>query len=145
MLMATLSHPNILKLLGVITATDPLVLVLEYMPDGALDGVIRVKDFPIQQLLKFAVEINSAMVYLSDNRCIHRDLAAYVFDYQLIFLTGFRRNVLVNGTSCKVCDFGFSHELDSGREYYQTKTRLPLRFACFFVGSPSYYFQLVCP
>jgi hypothetical protein len=82
MLMATLSHPNILKLLGVITATDPLVLVLEYMPDGALDGVIRVKDFPIQQLLKFAVEINSAMVYLSDNRCIHRDLAAYVFCFR---------------------------------------------------------------
>ena len=131
MLMATLSHTNILKLLGVVTATDPIVLILEYMPDGALDGIIRVRDFPLQQLLKFALEIDSAMVYLSDNRYIHRDLAAYACTHMLAhphLISLSRRNVLVSGTSCKVCDFGFSHELESGREYYETKTRLPLRY-----------------
>ena len=77
-LMSTLNHPNIVKLIGVVTVSDPLILVMEYMPDGSLDGVLRIRALSTHQLIRFCTEICSAMVYLSDNRYIHRDLAASV-------------------------------------------------------------------
>ncbi len=52
------------------------MLVLEYMPDGALDGVLHTREFSLAELLKFSMDVCSAMVYLAENRYIHRDLAA---------------------------------------------------------------------
>jgi serine/threonine protein kinase len=74
-LMSTLSHQHIIRLFGVVTFDDPVVLVLEYMPDGALDSLLRGREYTVQQLFKFSLEVCSAMVFLSDNRYLHRDLA----------------------------------------------------------------------
>jgi proto-oncogene tyrosine-protein kinase Met len=87
MLMAQFNHPNILTLIGAVTQSDPLMLVLEFMPDGALDGVLRTRNLELQTLLQFTIDICSAMEYLASKRFIHRDLAAYVccrFAYNLL-------------------------------------------------------------
>ncbi|XP_068685076.1 tyrosine kinase receptor Cad96Ca-like [Montipora foliosa] len=82
-LMKTLKpHPHVIKLLGCVTETDPLLVLIEYVPYGDLLGYLRksrglndtyYKDPDIkpqtsltsQQLMKFAWQIADGMSYLS--------------------------------------------------------------------------------
>ncbi|XP_068754312.1 uncharacterized protein [Montipora capricornis] len=127
-LMKTLKpHPHVIKLLGCVTETDPLLVLIEYVPYGDLLGYLRksrglndtyYKDPDIkpqtsltsQQLMKFAWQIADGMNYLSLRKIIHRDLAA--------------RNVLVGETeTCKVTDFGMARDVQQ-ESIYERKTRV---------------------
>lgn len=77
--LLTLKHPNIVPLVGV--CTQPLALVLDLAPMGALDAVLRhyrrsgarIGAFCFQQLVMQAAR---AMEYLHRRRVIYRDLKA---------------------------------------------------------------------
>ncbi|KAL9953714.1 hypothetical protein ACROYT_G041170 [Oculina patagonica] len=125
-------HPHVIKLLGCVTTSDPLMVLIEYIPYGDLLGFLRrsrglndkyYKDPDIMpktsltsdQLLKFAFEIADGMSFLAFNKIIHRDLAA--------------RNVLVgDNETCKVTDFGMARESD-----YERKSggRLPVKWTAY--------------
>ncbi|XP_078793000.1 ephrin type-B receptor 4b-like isoform X2 [Oryzias latipes] len=99
-IMGQFQHPNIIHLEGVITTSCPVMILTEFMENGALDSFLRVNDgqFTPIQLVGMLRGIAAGMKYLSDMNFVHRDLAA--------------RNILVNSNLvCKVSDFGLSRVL----------------------------------
>ncbi|XP_041946265.1 ephrin type-B receptor 3 [Alosa sapidissima] len=100
-IMGQFDHPNVIHLEGVLTRSCPVLIVTEFMENGALDSFLRMNDgrFTVTQLVGMLRGIASGMKYLSEMNYVHRDLAA--------------RNVLVNSNLvCKVSDFGLSRFLD---------------------------------
>ncbi|XP_022800045.1 proto-oncogene tyrosine-protein kinase receptor Ret-like isoform X2 [Stylophora pistillata] len=129
-------HPYVIKLLGCVTESEPLLVLIEYVPFGDLLGYLRksrglndtyYKDPDIkpqtnltsQQLMKFAWQIADGMSYLSSKSIIHRDLAA--------------RNVLVGEReTCKVTDFGMARDVEQENVYERkTKGRLPVKWTAY--------------
>ncbi|XP_041469939.1 fibroblast growth factor receptor 3-like [Lytechinus variegatus] len=126
-------HPNIVNILGCCTDEDPWYILMEYLPNGNLQGYLRQirtgdsmaeeyrylkkqKDIPPNDLLNFGVQIARGMEYLASRQCIHRDLAA--------------RNILLGeGWVCKVSDFGLARDLEDGQTYeMKSQGRVPVRW-----------------
>ena len=122
--LSPLKHDNVCALLAVCFQSDPLLIVLEFMPNGDLktllrrvqhDGTIR-----LEHLLHIAVDCGRGVQFLSEQRYVHRDLAA--------------RNVMLSAAfTCKIGDFGMARRLFA-KEYYAQGTSgksnwtLPIRW-----------------
>ncbi|CAN1237040.1 Integrin-linked protein kinase 1 [Linum grandiflorum] len=94
-----LRHPNIVQFLGVLTHSDRLIFLTEYLRNGSLYDILRKKgrlDPPTA--VAYALDIARGMNYLHRHKphaIIHRDLTP--------------RNVLVDESGhLKVTDFGLS-------------------------------------
>nr|CAD7198577.1 unnamed protein product [Timema douglasi] len=106
-IMATVEHPNLLKLLGV-CMTSQMMLVTQLMPLGCLLDYVRSNRDKIgsKPLLNWCTQIARGMAYLEEKRLVHRDLAA--------------RNVLVQTPNCvKITDFGLAKLLDINEDEYK--------------------------
>ncbi|KFZ50227.1 Discoidin domain-containing receptor 2, partial [Antrostomus carolinensis] len=129
-IMSRLKDPNIIRLLAVCIADDPLCMITEYMENGDLNQFLSRQEAgspptahaPTRCLgragdLRFmATQIASGMKYLSSLNFVHRDLAT--------------RNCLVGKQyTIKIADFGMSRNLYSG-DYYRIQGRavLPIRW-----------------
>ncbi|XP_063045211.1 tyrosine-protein kinase Fes/Fps [Engraulis encrasicolus] len=96
-------HPNIVKLIGVCTQKQPILIVMELVQGGDFLSFLRSEGHHLrpQMLIRMAENVASGMEYLASNKCIHRDLAA--------------RNCLVGEQSVvKISDFGMSREEEDG-------------------------------
>ncbi|XP_041105500.1 ephrin type-A receptor 7-like isoform X1 [Polyodon spathula] len=118
-IMGQFDHPNVVHLEGVVTRGKPVMIVIEHMENGALDGFLRKHDgqFTVIQLVGMLRGIAAGMRYLSDMGYVHRDLAA--------------RNILVNSNLvCKVSDFGLSRVIEDDHEAVYTTTggKIPVRW-----------------
>ncbi|XP_068433010.1 ephrin type-A receptor 7 isoform X3 [Clinocottus analis] len=118
-IMGQFDHPNVVHLEGVVTRGKPVMIVIEYMENGSLDGFLRKHDgqFTVIQLVGMLRGIAAGMRYLSDMGYVHRDLAA--------------RNILVNSNLvCKVSDFGLSRVIDDDPDAVYTTTggKIPVRW-----------------
>jgi len=104
-----LKHPNIVKLLGAVTTSDPVWIVTEYCANGALDELLRQHVLGVNDplpLRKWAREMAASVMYLHQQKIIHRDIAT--------------RNFLVHADgTLKMCDLGMSKNL-----YYLETYRL---------------------
>ena len=121
-IMGQFNHPNVLKLLGVVTLSHPYMMVTELMNGGLkeqLDKVRRsrqTKIHPLGNILAhFTKDICSGMQYLANKKFIHRDLAA--------------RNILVNQKlNCKIGDFGLARMAEDNDYYLSSGGLIPLKW-----------------
>ena len=112
-IMGQFNHPNILKLMGILSLSEPFMIVTELMKCDLPTLLINFKTSGIKLsiippiLLKFCKEIALGMEYLASRNCVHRDLAA--------------RNILLTKTMvCKIGDFGMSREYKEEYDYYRS-------------------------
>uniref|UniRef100_K9INJ6 Ephrin type-A receptor 1 n=1 Tax=Desmodus rotundus TaxID=9430 RepID=K9INJ6_DESRO len=117
-IMGQFNHPHILHLEGVVTKRKPIMIITEFMENGALDAFLREREDQLVpgQLVAMLLGIASGMTYLSDHSYVHRDLAA--------------RNILVSqNLCCKVSDFGLTRLLDNFDGTYETQGgKIPIRW-----------------
>ena len=101
--MVQFNHSKIVKLIGVVTKSEPALIVLEFMEMGSLLTYLHNPNIKHRlvntEMTRFSSQICAGMHYLGQLGFVHRDLAA--------------RNVLINKHFvCKVADFGLSQAVE---------------------------------
>uniref|UniRef100_A0A915PFL3 receptor protein-tyrosine kinase n=1 Tax=Setaria digitata TaxID=48799 RepID=A0A915PFL3_9BILA len=119
-IMGQFAHENVIRLIGVVTKNEPIMIVIEYMENGSLDQFLRKNDngvLELVQIIDMLRGISAGMKYLTEKGFVHRDLAA--------------RNVLVDSNLlCKIADFGLSRGLEGSveQEYTTNGGKIPVRW-----------------
>uniref|UniRef100_A0A8C9ERI4 receptor protein-tyrosine kinase n=1 Tax=Pavo cristatus TaxID=9049 RepID=A0A8C9ERI4_PAVCR len=94
--MGQFDHANVIRLEGVITRGNTMMIVMEYMGNGVLDSFLRKHEGQLtaSQLLSMLQGIAAGMKYLAEMGYIHKSLAAHkvlVNSSLACKITGFRR------------------------------------------------------
>ncbi|XP_054158807.1 tyrosine-protein kinase fyna-like [Oppia nitens] len=112
-------HDKLVKLYGVCSRGQPLLIVTEYVCKGALLDYLREspegKQQKLPELVDMCAQVASGMSYLESIKLVHRDLAA--------------RNILVgNNNEVKVADFGLARIIEE--EEYQARqgAKFPIKW-----------------
>ncbi|KAL4701977.1 hypothetical protein ACJJTC_011703 [Scirpophaga incertulas] len=123
--MKRFDHENVVRLLGVVTKTEPVCTVMEYMLHGDLKSFLLARrhlavegaeEVAPRRLTGMARDAARALAYLARLRYVHRDVAA--------------RNCLVSARGqVKLADFGMTR-LVFDNDYYRfsRKGMLPVRW-----------------
>lgn len=72
--MMQFSHENVVKLVGVVTHSEPILLLTE-MGDRSLYLKLRDKAVPDDELFPIASDVLAGMEYLASKGYVHRDVA----------------------------------------------------------------------
>nr|XP_020453052.1 ephrin type-A receptor 10 [Monopterus albus] len=93
-ILGQFDHSNIIRLEGVITTGNTMMIIVESMSNGALDSFLRKHEgqLSVMQLIDMLTGVASGMKYLTEMGFVHKRLAAH--------------KVMVNANlSCKVSGF----------------------------------------
>ncbi|KJH47060.1 SH2 domain protein [Dictyocaulus viviparus] len=114
MLMKTLVHPNVVLLIGVASNEEPVMIVMELAPGGAVLDAVQAKPGPTTYIrIKYTLGAAHGLTYLSGKGIIHRDIAA--------------RNTLIGKNHvAKISDFGLSCLGAQKKE--KTLKKVPVRY-----------------
>jgi len=117
-IMASVNHPNLVRLLAVCMTPNQLMLVTQLMPLGCLLEYVKnhKNDIGSKNLLEWCKQIARGMAYLEEHRMVHRDLAL--------------RNVLLQTSGrALISDFGLAKFLEVDQsEYHSGGGRLPIKW-----------------
>ncbi|PNF35477.1 Insulin-like receptor [Cryptotermes secundus] len=125
--MKAFNTHHVVRLLGVVSQGQPVLVVMELMAHGDLKTYLRshrpdVCEDPSKQpptlkrIMQMAVEIADGMAYLAGKKFVHRDLAA-------------RNCMVAEDLTVKIGDFGMTRDIYE-TDYYRkgTKGLLPVRW-----------------
>ena len=114
--LAQFDHPNVLKLVGVVTVGQPMLVITEYLEYGSMKDYLK-KHAPVDtaKRLVLATDVAAGLAYLHGKNFLHRDIAA--------------RNILISSEKRgKIADFGLSRDTEEN-DYYRSKGgALPIRW-----------------
>ncbi|KAM9364521.1 inactive tyrosine-protein kinase 7 [Pholidichthys leucotaenia] len=124
-MFAKLSHPNVVRLLGLCREAEPHYMILEYYDLGDLKQFLRiskskddkVKSQPISTKTKVSIctQLAHGMEHLSNHRFVHKDVAA--------------RNCLINSQRrVKVASISLSKDVYNSEYYHYRQAWIPLRW-----------------
>ncbi|XP_019951254.2 inactive tyrosine-protein kinase 7 [Paralichthys olivaceus] len=123
-MFAKLSHPNVVRLLGLCREAEPHYMILEYYDLGDLKQYLRIsknKDdkikSPISTKTKVSIcaQVAHGMEHLSNHRFVHKDLAA--------------RNCLINSQRrVKLSSLSLSKDVYNSEYYHYRQAWIPLRW-----------------
>lgn len=116
---------HVVRLLGVVSRGQPVLVIMELMVNGDLKGYLRshrpesgneLQPPTLRRILQMAIEIADGMAYLSAKKFVHRDLAA-------------RNCMVADDLTVKIGDFGMTRDIYE-TDYYRkgTKGLLPVRW-----------------
>ncbi|KJH45277.1 SH2 domain protein [Dictyocaulus viviparus] len=121
-IMREFKHENVIRLHGVCTSKEPIMIVMEFAVGGSLLDRLKDLEHPVRrsnQLLETKIKVNfvfgaaRGMAYLQSKEIIHRDIAA-------------RNCLLGENDVLKISDFGLSF---IGKTLREKKLRkVPLRY-----------------
>ena len=102
-IQSKINHPNILRLYNSRELIDHYDLILEYASEGNLYQTIKKekKGFSEEITFKYFIQALNAIYFLHENNIIHRDIKPENF-------------LLMNKDLIKLCDFGWSTEIEIG-------------------------------
>jgi serine/threonine protein kinase len=130
--MENAQHPNILKLVKVITRDQVVYIVTELCTGGDLESFLKING-PVHEKIakKWIRDLVSAMSSLKEKSIMHRDIKV--------------ANILLSTedpqkAKVKLCDFGFSKYLT--RSITQTQLGTPLYMAPEIFNSTSYNYKV---
>ena len=122
--MKKLRHQNIVRLYGVCTIDDPILIVIEYLGGGCLLDFLhsrKGRNMDVQQQCAALGDVAAGMSFMQVHHWIHGDLAA--------------RNLLVSTTGIvKICDFGHAVQTDELDTPVLVSQQLPVRWT-----APEFY------
>uniref|UniRef100_A0A673MJB9 Inactive tyrosine-protein kinase 7 n=1 Tax=Sinocyclocheilus rhinocerous TaxID=307959 RepID=A0A673MJB9_9TELE len=125
-MFAKLSHANIARLLGICREVEPHYMIMEYTDMGDLkqylrvskskDEKVKVQPLSTKQKVSVCLQVARGMEHLSNQRFVHKDLAA--------------RNCLISSKrQIKVSALGLSKDVYNSSEYYHYRQSwIPLRW-----------------
>jgi serine/threonine protein kinase len=118
--LAQFQHPQVVQLVGVVTAGSPSMMVVEYMEHGSLGQWLKGETdrrVGIGWRLVWACDVAAGLAHVHGRGFCHRDLAA--------------RNVLLSSDfRAKLSDFGMARDVQEGdRAYYRSQgNKIPVRW-----------------
>lgn len=140
-LMRKYQHKHVVKLIGVAIHEHPLMIVMEYCPNGSLLSHLKKNKVSLIEKLRFTTEAADGIAYLERSKCIHRDIAARncllsaknVSNFQIIFLSlkishpqfDFSYDFPVF-QELKISDFGMSDNKDEIKD--ETLEKVPIKW-----------------
>lgn len=111
--MLKLQHKYVVRLYGVATQKEPIMIVMELATGGSLLNKVRKEEVDLSRKRKYCFQTICGMQYLEQQNVMHRDLAA--------------RNCLIGvNDTCKISDFGLSLMGHSHKEKHLLK--VPIRW-----------------
>ena len=117
-LFSMLRHPSIVSCIGVSIHTDSPMILVELMQSDLKTYLKSTMTISQVLLLRAAIQIADALVYLESRKIVHRDIAA--------------RNVLVARSglnSVKLNDFGLSRTISTSNYYKkQSNDKVPIKW-----------------
>uniref|UniRef100_A0A3Q1AMC6 Tyrosine-protein kinase n=1 Tax=Amphiprion ocellaris TaxID=80972 RepID=A0A3Q1AMC6_AMPOC len=116
--MKTLQHDRLVRLYAVVTKTEPIYIITEYMANGSLldflKGDLGCK-VQLPKLIDFSAQIAEGMAYIERKNYIHRDLRA--------------ANVLVSESLlCKIADFGLARVIEDDEYSAREGAKFPIKW-----------------
>lgn len=115
-LLAQFDCKFVIKLIGVVTLNNPVMLVMEFCEGGSLLSQLELDNFSHKQKLLIAGDVAEGLSYLHSKSFIHRDIAA--------------RNILIatNGRA-KISDFGLTWKEGGGTTFRDKPAHIAIRWA----------------
>ncbi|CAD5207034.1 unnamed protein product [Bursaphelenchus okinawaensis] len=94
--MRPLNHPNVVKLYGVAALQEPLMIVMEFAKQGALNSYLSKNELSVDKRTEMCFGAACGIHYLHECELLHRDIAA--------------RNCLYSDDQVKISDFGLTRD-----------------------------------
>ena len=118
--MRDLEHDNILKLLGVCTKEEPILIITEYMPKDNLSHFLKyqAETIILSQQVSIIQQVASGMAYLESKNCVHRAVSC--------------RSVLIgDNVLCKIGSFSLAKMLKQSEQEYNIPQgeRVPIKWS----------------